>query len=83
MSKYPSFVNEPAPQPDYDCRELKASDFVLKARCNKNNPDCQQYIEDERNENYDVKIVGLDTDKHGKDMIDVWVRRKNLFRKIA
>lgn len=83
--KYPSFVSGSAPEPDYDCRELKASDYTLRARCNKNNPDCQRLIENERKENYDVKIIELDStvNKDNKNMVDVWTKKHSSFKKTA
>lgn len=80
---YPSFVNEPTPEPDYDCRKLKVAGYILRARCNKNNPDCEKYIEKLRQENDSVKIEELDTVQYGNDMVDVWVRKQNPFGKIA
>jgi len=81
-NKYPSFAGGPIPEPDYDCRELKASDYVLRARCNKTNPDCQKLIEDKKQENYDVKVVELDPVQHGNDMVDIWIKKHSTFSKI-
>ena len=75
-AKYPSFVNEPAPEPDYDCRELRANGYNLRVRCNKNNPDCQRFIEDKKRTS-DVKIIELDSSVNNgyKNMIDIWTKK--------
>ena len=76
--KYPSFINEPTPEPDYDCTELKANDYTLRVRCNKNNPDCQRFIDDEKKKGFDIKIVELDrlVSKNNKNMIDIWINKR-------
>ena len=75
-NKYPSFASGPIPEPEYDCTELKTSNYTLRARCNKNNPDCQRIIEDEK-KSADIKIVDLDasTNEDNKNMIDVWIKK--------
>lgn len=80
---YQSFINGSAPEPEYDCRELYAGDYVLRARCNKTNPDCEKYLNALKTESADIKIKELDVVQHGKDMIDIWVRKQNLFRKTS
>lgn len=82
-NKYPSFAGGLVPEPDYDCRELRASNFLLKCRCNKNNPNCQKFIEDEKQINYNIKVIELDANQHGNDMVDIWVCEKNPFGKIS
>jgi len=80
---YPSFINGLVPESDYDCRELNGGGYVLRARCNKTNPDCKKYIKELEEKNDSVKIRELDVIQHGKDMIDIWVRQENPFRKIS
>jgi len=79
--KYPSLINTTPLEPDYDCRELKGGNFSLRARCNKNNPDCQKLIEELKKQNDKVEIIALDHMLDGKNMVDVWIRKHNPFSK--
>jgi len=76
QEQYQSFVNQPALQPDYNCKNLEADGFKLKARCNKNNPDCQKFISDKEGEGFKIKTIDLDPaiNQDYKNMVDVWVK---------
>jgi hypothetical protein len=76
IQKYPTF-NSTKFQPDYDCNDLKDNGFQLKTRCNKNNPDCQKFIKDKKEEGLTIKIVDLDSslNQDHKNMIDIWVKK--------
>lgn len=81
-NKYPSFTSRSIQEPDYDCQGLKAKDYVLRARCNKTNPDCQKLIKDKKQENYSVKIIELEYTKYGNNMVDIWIKKHSSFNKI-
>jgi hypothetical protein len=76
QEKYPSFTKSTNYQPDYDCKELEVSGYKLKVSCNKNNPECQQFINEEKNKGFDVKIIDLDpvVNQDNKNKIDIWVK---------
>jgi len=77
-NKYLSFVYTSKPKIDYDCEELESSGFRMKARLNKDNPDCQSFINDEMDKGADVKIIKLDSspDKDNKNIVDIWIKEK-------
>jgi hypothetical protein len=80
--RYKSFVNDLTPEPDYDCSDLRASGYELRVECNKNNSDCIKFLDDRKKEGHAVKIVDLDTAKHGNDMVHIWVKEHSSFRKL-
>lgn len=78
QEKYLSFTNTSSDiQIYYECKELKNNNFELKARVNKNNPDCQNFIKDKEKEGFIVKIIDLDpsVDQKYKNMVDIWIKK--------
>ena len=75
-NNYPSFVQGQPPQPTYDTQALEVEGYSHKARCNKDNPDCQQFIQDKQNEGFSVQTIELDNSMHpdGNHMTDIWVK---------
>lgn len=73
---YPSFAGSPTPDPEYDCKDLRARGYRLRVRCDKNNPDCQKFIADQERASNVVKIVALDQYEDGHNKIDIWIREK-------
>ena len=72
MNEYQSFTNSELPAIDYDCQNLQTRGFLLKVRCNKQNPDCQAFIKKQKNKGHLVEVVELDASKHVNDMVDIW-----------
>lgn len=77
-NKYKSFINGSPPKPYYDTRELKKNSYTLRARCNKNNLDCQKLIDDEKKNGSNIKTTALDSSisTDYKNMIDIWVKKQ-------
>ena len=75
--KYESFINTTLPTPYYDYKNLENSGYKLKVRCNKSNPECQEFIGAEGSKGFNIKIIDLDplVNPDYKNMIDIWVKK--------